>query len=232
MTAQGIITKAYQDAQKLARYGSLSADQQSDGIDRLNDLINLWQTQGLKLFLETETLVTLVAGQQMYSCMSGGNVNIARPLEVKFASYWDSNNAARPLFLISREEWTRLSNRVGQGSVNQLFIEKLYDRLNIYVWNVPDTTAATGKLHVVFRNQATNPILWTDSVLFPPEWAIALRWGLADELTGGMPESVQQRCQTRAQAYREALEGWDVENVETYFQPDTRQLNLSASKFR
>lgn len=232
MVASSIITKAYQDAQKLARYASLSADQLADGLDRLNDLINLWQTQGLKLFLESETIVPLVAGQQLYSFMPGGTVDMARPLEVKEAAYWDSSSNARPLIGISREEWTRLSNRTATGSVNQYFVEKLYDRMNLYLWNIPDTTAATGTVHVVLRQQATNPATTSASVLFPPEWAIALRWGLADELSTGMPDSVQQRCQVRAQAYREALEAWDVENVETYFQPDTRTTNLQVSRFR
>lgn len=232
MTASAIITKAYQDAQKLSRFATLSADQQADGLDRLNDIINLWQTQGLKLFLETETVVTLVAGQQLYTLMPGGSVSMARPLEVKEASYWSPDDNSRPLIIISRQEWTALSNRTAEGSVNQIFVEKLYDRMNIYVWNIPDTTAAEGTLHVVLRNQATNPATIGASILFPPEWAIALRWGLADELASGMPDSVQQRCQVRAQAYRQALEDWDVENVETYFQPDQRALGMGFSRFR
>ena len=45
-----------------------------------------------------------------------------------------------------------------------------------------------------------------------------------------MPAEVQARCQARAQAYREALEDWDTENVETNFQPDGRYV--SGSRFR
>ena len=222
MTATAIITKAYRSAQKLPRGSSLSADQLSDGLDILNDLMNLWQTQGLKLFLETETVIPLVAGQQMYSLMPGGDVSIARPLEIKEAAYWDQYSNNRPLIKFSRQEWTNLSNRTAQGSVNQYFYEVLYDRMNVFLWNIPDTTAAAGTVHAVLRNQATQVSEDDNDVFFPPEWAIALRWGVADELTSGMPEPVQQRCQARAQAYREALEDWDVETAETYFQPDPR----------
>lgn len=224
MTAGALLTKAYRDAQKLPRGAALSADQLSDGIDIMNDLINLWQTQGLKLFLETETSVALVAGQQMYSFRPGGDVSIDRPLQIKEATYWDQYSNSRPLIQISRQEWTFLSNRTTQGAVNQYYAEKLYDRLNMYLWNIPDGTAALGTLRVVLRNQATNVSISSDSPRFPPEWAIALRWGVADELTSGMPEAVQVRCQQRAQSYREALEAWDVEDAETYFQPDVRAL--------
>lgn len=228
MTATAIVTKAYQDAQRLARFASLSADQEADGLDRLNDIINLWQTQGMKLFLDVEHTVTLAASQQLYSFMTGGDVSVSRPLEVKFASYWDSDSNSRPLQPISRQEWMALSNRTTEGSVNQYFVETLYDRLNLYLWNTPDTTAATGTLRVVVRSQATNPALISSAVVFPPEWAIALRWGLADELASGMPDATQTRCQLRAQAYREALEAWDVENgTETYFQPDPRSAHYS-----
>lgn len=231
MTAGALITKAYRDAQKLPRGATLSADQLSDGIDIMNDLVNLWQTQGLKLFLQTETVVTLVSGQQMYSFTPGGDVSIDRPLQIIEAAYWDQYSNSRPLLPISREEWTRLSNRTNTGSVNQYFAEKLYDRLNMYLWNIPDATAATGTVHAVLRNQATNVTVSADSPNFPPEWAIALRWGVADELTSGMPEAVQMRCQQRAQSYRAALEDWDVEDAETYFQPDPRSM-ASARSFR
>lgn len=231
MTATAIITKAYRDAQKLARGASLSSDQLTDGMEIMNDLINLWQTQGCKLFLETEETVTLTAGQQDYSFMTAGDVNISRPLEIKEAVYWDSSSNSRPLVKISREEWLRLPNRTATGSVNQYFPETLYDRLVLWLWNIPDATAAAGTVKVVLRNQATNVAAGSDNIRFPPEWAAALRWGLADELASGMPDPVVQRCQQRAAAYREALEAWDVEGAEVYFQPDARAQN-NVSRFR
>lgn len=231
-TASGVITKAYQDAQKVAVGVTPSTAQLADGLDRLNDLINLYQTQGLKLFLETEQVVPLVVGQQMYSMMPGGDVNITRPLQVKEAAYWDANGNSRPLWPISRQEWTDLTTRSLQGSVNQYFVEKLYDRLNLYLWQVPDTTAATGTVHAVLRNQATNPAIVGDATRFPIEWVMALRWGLADDLASGMPDSVVMRCAQKAQFFKEQLEAWDVEDAETYFQPDIRVGMYSRNRFR
>ena len=115
LTATAIVTSGYRDAQKLARGAALPADLLSEGIDRLNDLVNLWQTQGLKLFLESEQTITLVAGQQTYSCMLGGDLNIPHPLEVKSMTYWDANSNSRPLVPIGRDDWSALTNRMQTG---------------------------------------------------------------------------------------------------------------------
>lgn len=231
MTAAALLKKAYTDAGKIPRGSTPSSTQLSEGMDILNDLINLWQTQGLKLFLEQEVPVTLSAGKQDYTFMPGGDVSVARPLAMKQASYWDAYGNSRPLVPLSRDEWTRLSNRTSSGSVNQFFPETKYDRLIMHLWNVPDSTAAAGSIKAVLRVQADNVVLSTDTVTFPPEWAIALRWGVADELTTGMPDPIVQRCQTRAQAFRQALEDFDVELADTYFQPDIRTTG-AGSRFR
>jgi hypothetical protein len=231
MTASAIVTSGYRDAQKIPLGGVLTAAQMDEGIARLNDLINLWQTQGLKLFLEEEVTVTLVAGQQLYTMMPGGHVNVNKPLQVKQATYWDLGGAIRSLIPLSRDEWTRLSNRTLQGSVNQYFAEKLYDRINFHLWMVPNTVAATGSVKAVIRKQASNALNSSSSILFPPEWAIALRWSIADEVSFGMPEAVTVRCAARAKTFKDALEAWDVEDAETYFQPDSRTFG-GGSRFR
>ena len=66
---------------------------------------------------------------------------------------------------------------------------------------------------------------------FPIEWRIALRWGLADELATGQPQSIMDRCQQRAISYRTMLEDWDVEDAPTRFTPDSRG-QYSMGKFR
>jgi hypothetical protein len=221
-TAKAVIEKAYVDAGKVQRGGVPTPSQYLDGLDRLNDIINLEQTQGLKLWLETETTVTLVVGQQMYSLYPLGDVAITKPLRVKQVIYVDSYGTARELIPVSRDEWTRLSNRTETGAIHSYFTEKLADRLNVYVWNKPDTTEATGSVKLVLHNQATNPAIVSEETAFPPEWVIFLRWALAEDLSTGMPEVIIQRCAGKAEIYRQKLEGWDVEDAPTYFQPDTQ----------
>lgn len=216
-TAASIIKSAFLDAGKLARGASLSIDQLADGMSKLNDLVNFWQTQGLKLWLESEQTVTLVEDQQRYSIYPSGDVAVARPLRVKQVVYRSSSDAVRPVRIISREEWTRQPSRSDSGIITQAYPEKLYDRINLYVWMIPNAEEAAGTLRVVLHSQTAGATYTGDSMAFPPEWALALRWGLADQLTVGMPEPIVQRCMMEAERHRSALEAWDVEEAPMYY---------------
>lgn len=217
-----LVTKAYQDAAIVAKLGTPSATQFQDGLDRLNDIINLWATQGLKLWLQEDIPVTLTAGKTTYALGPGGDVNMTKPLSVYQAYYLTSTQSRQPLTLLSKDEWTRLSQTNVLGALNSFYPDKQLTFLNVNFYNTPDVQAATGTAHLITRVAAQNFVATSDTVGFPPEWYIALRWALADDLATSQPQEVQQRCAQRAGAYRQALEDWDVEDAPTFFQPDAR----------
>jgi hypothetical protein len=222
-TAGAIVQTAYEDAGKCAVGGAINAAQLSRGIDRLNDIINLWATQGLKLWLQQIVVVPLIAGQGVYVMGPGGNVNMTKPLGVLQGTYVDSMGVRQPLTTMSRDEWMRLSQLTNNnGAINSYFTNKRAATTDVSFWNTPDATAATGTVELLCRLQAGNVAISTDSVGFSPEWTIALRWGLADELATGQSDSIQSRCAQRAAAYRTALEDFDVEDADTYFTLDPR----------
>lgn len=226
-----LVQCAYEDAGLLTIGGTPSTAQYARGINRVNDLINLWATQGLKLWLQEDVSLTLVAGQERYSLGPGGDVNMVKPLSVFQAYYLTSTESRQPLTILSRDEWTRLSQTNVLGALNSFFPDKQLSFLYVSFYNTPDAQAATGTAHLITRVAATNFVATTDTISFPPEWYIALRWALADELATGQPMEIQQRCAQRAGAYREALEGWDVEDAPTYFQPDSR-MQYAGGRFR
>jgi hypothetical protein len=223
-TAERLVTMAYRDAGLTEEGQSPNGDQVGEALVRLNDMINQWQTQGLKLFLLQDIGVTLVAGQARYALMPGGDVNMCKPLRVLQGYYLDTNSIRRPLVVLSWEEYLRLSTPVQQGQVNSYFVDKQYDRLWVSFWLVPDAIAATGTCHLLTQVQVPNVTELDSTVVFPIEWFLALRWGLADELATGQPQSIMDRCEKRANTYRMALEDWDVEDAPTMFTPDQRGL--------
>lgn len=226
-----LVTKAYQDAAIVAKLGTPSATQFQDGLDRLNDIINLWATQGLKLWLQEDIAIPLTAGKATYSMGPSGDVNMTKPLSVYQAYYLTSNQVRQPLTILSKDEWTRLSQTNIQGELNSFYPDKQLTFLYVNFYNTPDAQAATGTAHVIARVAAQNFVATSDTVGFPPEWYIALRWALADDLATGQPAEVQQRCAQRAGAYRQALEDWDVEDAPTFFQPDAR-ANQDVGRFK
>lgn len=231
LTAQRVIRMAYRDAGIIQEGDEPNGEQYADGLVRLNDLANLWQTQGLKLWLIEDLPVPLTAGLASYTLSPTGNVSMTKPLRVIQAYYQDSSAIRRPLTPMSWEEWTRLSQINQSGQLNSYFVDKQQSALVVWFWLVPDSTAATGAAHLIIQQQITQMVSLTDTTAFPMEWSMALRWGLADDLATGQPQAIMDRCEKRAKAFREALEDWDVEDAATTFTPDQRSM-YAARGFR
>lgn len=189
---------------------------------RLNSLVNLFQTQGLKLWLNTDLPVPLLANIALYTLGPSGSVVMVKPLRVIQGYYLDVSGNRRPLIPISRDDYTRLSNVVTTGAINSYFVDKQQLSLNVYFWNTPDAEAATGTCHLIIQQQVTQLLQLNDTVNFPIEWFSALYWGLANVISTGQPQSICDRCSQFAGTYLDALQNWDVEDASTTFSPDVR----------
>lgn len=233
-TPYAIITDAMIDSGKLKEGGTPSSSQLMQYMRRLNDMVNFEQTQGLKLWLNEDVTIPLVAGQTAYTLGPGGNVNMTKPLKPLQAYYLLTTNPAaetrRPLTLLSWNDWLILSPTNQPGAINSVFVDKQQTFLRANMWLTPDVTAATnGEVHVLLQTQVTNVISLTETMNFPIEWRMFLHWGLADELATGQPEAIMTRCSQRALMYREALEAFDVEDGPTSFAPDPRGQYSTAN---
>ena len=230
-TPLAIISDAYFDAGLIQEGQTPNSEQIVSGMRKLTDIINLMQTQGLKLWLLEDTAVPLVAGQGTYTFSPTGNVTMPKPPRAIDAYYEDANHIRRPLVPLSWNDYIRLSQIVQTGQINSYFVDKKQTELSVFFWLIPDATAATGRAHLLLQKQVTNFISVTETMNFPVEWRIALRWGLADELATGQPQAIMDRCQQRAIQYRTMLEDWDVEDAPTRFTPDSRS-QYAAGGFR
>jgi len=221
-TPLSIISDAYFDAGLLQEGQSPNSEQIVSGMRKLTDLVNWMQTQGLKLWLLQDYPVTLVANQGTYTLGPAAGIVMPKPTRAIEAYYEDVNHIRRPLNVMSWNDYNRLSQLNQAGQLNSYFVDKQQEMLSVFFWLLPDATAATGTAHLLLQRQVTNFINVTETMNFPIEWRIALRWGLADELATGQPQAIMDRCQQRALQYRTALEDWDVEDAPTRFTPDTR----------
>lgn len=223
-TPYAIIVDALTDCGKLQEGDEVVGERLASCMRRLRDLVNYFTTKGVKLWLQSDQAITLVAGQggpsNPYTLKPGGSVSITKPLRATDGYYLDANSISRPVDSIARADYVRLGNKTQQGAINSYFVDKQQSEIDIYTWLVPDTTAALGTLHVILRQQATDPVTLNETMNFPQEWRIALRWCLADEMSTGQPAEVIKRCMVNARMYREELENWDIEDVPTQFTPD------------
>ncbi len=226
-TAYGIINDAMHDAGYLEEGALPNSEQLATNLRRLCDIINLWQTQGLKLFFNQDLSIPLVDGQSLYTLGPGGDVDMAKPLRaLQGYVLVASSNVRRPLIAIAWNDWLSLSQvEANPGAINSYFIDKQATVLNVHVWQTPDADEALNTLHLLIQVAATNPVNLEETVSFPQEWRIALRWGLADDICTGQPQAIMDRCAQRANMYREMLEDWDVEDAPTSFGLDPRAAN-------
>jgi hypothetical protein len=235
LTAQRIIRMAYKDAGLIQDGDQPTSEQYADGLTRMNDVANLWQTQGLKLWLIEDIAITLIPGQATYTpTYPNGSVStgyLTKPTRIIEAYYLDQTQVRRPLIPLSWHDWVTLSQVNQQGQLNSYFVNKQQYQLQVSFWLIPDANAATGQAHLVTQTQVTNMVSLTDNMAFPTEWAMGLRWGLADELATGQPQAIMDRCERRANQFRMMLEDWDVEDAPTSFAPDQR-TGYAVSSFR
>lgn len=231
-TPDRLIRMAYKDSGWLQEGEDPNSEMFADALNRLNDLINFEQTRGLKLWLQYDLTVPLVAGQGTYTLGPGGNINMDRPMRVLDSSYYlDANSNRRPIFLIARDDYNRLSNPTGQGAITQFFVQKNRTELSVTFWLIPDTTAAQGTAHLLVQQQVQNIVSVTDDMTLPIEWFLWARWALAADLASGQPQAIIARCQMYSEGYRDALENWDVEDAPTRFVPGSH-MGLGGSSFR
>lgn len=218
-TPARIIPLALKDAGLLQQGATAPLELLQDGLNRLGDMVATWQTQGIKLWLNSIQPITLTAGTASYTLGPGGTILATKPTRVIEGWYVLAAGNRYPLNPLSWDEHQTLGNLTTQGALNSYFVDKQQANLVVKVWQVPDTQAATGTVELLIQRQADSPGTLTETVLFPVEWYLALRWGLADEFATGQPALIMERCERKATMYRKMLEDWDVEDTGMRFQP-------------
>lgn len=217
-TVIGIITDAMTDAGLLQEGGVPNSQNIADCGRRLADIINLWQTRGLKLFLNELVTFPIVAGQTDYILGPPGTITQVRPIRIHQANVVMPNSIRRPITILAWENWMRLSQVAGNlGTITSMLVDRQETHTRLAVWNTPDVQEANNTIEVLVQVQAPIPWNFEESVQFPAEWRIALRWALADDICTGQPKTIMARCAERASFYMTQLEEYDVEEAPVRF---------------
>jgi len=227
-----MIKQALKDCGRLQTGDEPTGEVIADALGRIGDLINFWQTQGLKLHLNRLQSITPVAGTALYTLGPGGSLMTVKPTRVLEGWRVTTAGARMPLNALSWNQYYRLGNITTAGQTNSYFVDKQSTDLLVRFWPVPDATTALDTFELLVQAQATAPTELDETISFPIEWYLALRWALADELSSGQPAVIMDRCAGKAVSYRQALEDWDVEDAPTSFQRDPLASGLQPSRFR
>lgn len=221
-TTGEIIQGACEDA-GICSFGQVvNAAQISRCMTRLKNIINFQATQGVKVWLEEDVSIPLTAGKGKYILGPTGDVVMTRPLQCLQGYYLTAQGVQQPLTVLSKQEFATLSQVNINAAISSYYADKQATFMAINTWNVPDATAATGTVHVILRVACASPTAMLDVIVFPPEWSIFLQWELASQISTGQPKEIREDAVKFASSFRTALEGFDVEDASTLFQPDSR----------
>lgn len=227
-TAGRAILLAMKNAGLLPRGEVPNSDDLTEYLGRLGDMISTWAVEGIKLWTNREVSITLVAGTASYVLGPGGAILQTKPLRVLGANFVSSSGNSMVLSPLSRTDYRALGNTTNRGAINSYFVDKQQVNLVIHFWQVPDTSAATGTVNVLYQAPLIAPSALNENVEFPQEWFQALSWGLSDEICTGQPQEIVQRCAQRAAVFKDILQNWDIEDVPITFGLDTSQRGGSS----
>jgi hypothetical protein len=180
-TFQDVITEALKDLGELAPGETPSADDLSDGLVALNELIARWDVIRLNIFCIQRASQNVSAGTGSYTIGLGGTFNVNRPTAIKAASYLTSGGFQLPIKLISAEEFRTIIDANRQGKFAEvLWYDGNYPLGTINIWPVP---ANNGDSLILFTwEQLTQGASLATTFDMPPGYQSALRKNLAVEI--------------------------------------------------
>lgn len=138
-------------------------------------------------------------------------------------AYWRSPAGQdTPVKMFSRAEYAQLSNKSISGKLVQAWYDPQLGNGVLSVWPAPDS--ASDVLRFSYERILEDFDTGTNTPDFAIEWGEALILGLASRMapSAGLPLSERQDLERRAGQALAICEGYDRENVSTFFQPDTR----------
>lgn len=178
-TAIQIITRALQKNGVLVGSEVPSSDMTDDGLSALNDLIDSWSNDSLRITSRTDDVFTLNAGVSTYTIGTGQTFNTTRPIALidacftRFAPQYDE-----PVSIITDELYNNITNKAALGRPRNLNYNNAYPVGEIKLYPVPDQNY---ELHLISEKPLANWTLYQD-VALPAGWNRALIYNLAIEL--------------------------------------------------
>lgn len=107
-TTRQVIERALRIIGVLGAGETASADDASDGLLALNQMLDYWSSDALMVFNILEVNFPLVAGTKTYTIGTGGTFNTPRPVQIEYAFTRDSTGLDRSITLIDAETYASI----------------------------------------------------------------------------------------------------------------------------
>ena len=200
-TALDIITNAMRKAGIITAVESPTADEATDGLQTLNDVLASLSNDGLLVYANTTENFPITGGTGSYTMGSGGDFDTARPLSILSMYAKDSGGTDYPLKKLGAAEYGRLSTKTISGRPQYYYHDNGYTTINISLYPVPESDYT---LYINSQKPLTSYAALTTSFDLPPGWALFIVDALAISLS---PEYGAPTPQETLLSYERGLSG-------------------------
>ena len=198
-SALQLIESSLRLATVLASGETATADEATDGLKSLNDILENWSLENLTVWQGDNEQYALTPGTGSYTIGPGGAFNTTRPIRIGL-SFVRVNGSDFPLDQWSLDEYNAVAvKNIGGIPERYVYINE-YPLGQIILYPVP---AAASTLFLNTDRVLTFPVTLATVLAFPPGYEKALRYTLATNLApeyGVIPPPAVQAIATGSKA--------------------------------
>ena len=182
MKAIDLISSAARLAGILASGETLQGNEPQDCLVILQQMMDSWQADGLKIFTENINTFPFILGQQTYTLGQGANFSMPRPAHIERMGCQILSNPTQPsevpITLLDVDGWANVRVKNISGSYPLFcYNDYAFPNMNLNFWVIPGLACNL----VVYSWQPLST--WNDlnvtDVTFPPAYLQAIRYNLA-----------------------------------------------------
>ncbi len=183
-TALQLVTSALRKIGAVAAGEAPDANEQSDALAALNQLIESWNLQGLALYRRENVAYSLVPSQQVYTIGIGADFDGARPITLNCA-FVTRGGIDYPLEPLTQAQWNEILQKSQESQLPEaVYYEPTFPDGTLRFWPVP-LEALTVTLSV---NMQISPVASIGATIaLPPGYERALVYALAVDLAPEYP---------------------------------------------
>jgi len=216
-----IITAAIRKLGVLAEGQSPSTANINDGATALNMLVAKFRTVGMPIWARKTYSFSPTANNAIYQIGIGKTLNTAYPLHVLQAYRRDGTDSTKvDMQIVPNFNYNLYPSNSG-GFPIQMTYQPFVNYGEISLWPVPDSSATSSTITVIYQAPFQYFDNATDTMDFPEEWYMAIVYNLAVALAPewGIPLADRNLLLKEAQLYLEEAKSFGQEDGSWYFQP-------------
>jgi hypothetical protein len=231
MTARDLITAALRRLGVVGAGETPQADDVTDALDRLNDLVDAWGTERLTIYQTVRSTWALTPNVATYTIGPSGDCNIARPVWVEDLRFQDTSQSPTlemPLSPLTTDAWAAVPQKALTSTYpTSYYWTPAYPQATVTFWMIPTSSTLQG---VIYVPTAVTEFGLNDTISLPPGYRRALRDNLAVELAAEFtvqpaPTLLQSAQLSKADLKRANIELRDL-SVDVMWRPRHGRYNI------